>query len=236
MSVHRSDPAVLDDPVGESLRHQHAHLARGRGRALSYHCDVATFSAVPTEPERADWSDLAALLGPGGFADLFSSAVRAPSDWDPVFSMTGRQMVADRRRFALASPDPDIVELGTADVPGMLDLASRTRPGPFWPGTHRMGRYVGIRIDGQLVAMAGERLHPPGWTEISAVCTAPESRGQGYAARLVRDVAACITARGEQPFLHVASDNTAASGLYERLGFRIRKEVVFHGHLAPRGH
>lgn len=90
-----------------------------------------------------------------------------------------------------------------------------------------MGVYLGIRRDGRLVAMAGERLHPPGWTEISAVCTDPAFRRRGLATRLVRAVAAGIRARGETPFLHAAADNTEAIRLYESLGFRLRREVMF---------
>jgi predicted GNAT family acetyltransferase len=90
-----------------------------------------------------------------------------------------------------------------------------------------MGSYVGIRRDGALVAMAGERLRPPGWTEISAVCTDPEYRGHGFASRLIRHVAAGIGARGDTPFLHAAAANTSAIRLYESLGFTLRVTTVF---------
>ena len=224
---------VLDDPVGASLRGSHAHLARQHGGALAYVPEVATFVAVPADPGPADWDDLAWLLGPGGFADLFSSPAVPPPDWPPVFSMTGVQMVGPARILARPVRGADVVELGPADVPAMLELARRTSPGPFWTRAIEMGRYVGIRDGGALVAMAGERLHPPGWTEISAVCTAPVARGRGYAARLVADLATAIVRRGERTFLHVASDNTAARGLYERLGFTVRHEVAFHGARVP---
>jgi ribosomal protein S18 acetylase RimI-like enzyme len=226
------DAAVLDDPVGESLRGSHAHLARGVGRALGYAPAVASFSAVPLEPGPADWADLAALLGPEGFADMFSCPASPPPGWEPVFDVDGVQMVLSTDRFGAGEPDSDIVVLGDADVPEMLDLVARTRPGPFWPETHRLGTYLGIREAGELVAMAGERLRPPGWTEISAVCTAPAARGRGLAARLVREAAGRIVARGERPFLHVVADNTAFD-LYRRLGFSVRREVTFRGYRTP---
>lgn len=119
--------------------------------------------------------------------------------------------------------------LGDADVPEMLELVRRTEPGPFASRTRTMGRYLGIRREGVLVAMAGERLHPPGHTEISAVCTDPAFRGQGLAGRLIRAVAHGIREREETPFLHAAATNTGAIGLYEALGFviRIRPEFFF---------
>ncbi|MEU6038672.1 GNAT family N-acetyltransferase [Actinomadura sp. NPDC047616] len=132
-----------------------------------------------------------------------------------------------------AEPGSEVVELGAGDVPEMLELTARTRPGPFWPRTRELGTYLGVRENGTLVAMAGERLRPPGWAEISAVCTAPEARGRGHAARLVRALVARITSRNERPFLHVAAANTDAIALYERLGFVVRKRVTFRGFRTP---
>lgn len=222
----------LDDPVGASLAGAHAHLAQRHGAAARYRPDVASFVALPQDAGEREWADLAALLGPGGLADLFSSPATPPADWAPVFSVEGLQLVAPAYDGP-AAPDPEVVELGPDDLPEVLALVEETRPGPFWPRTVEMGTYLGIRDGGRLVAMAGERLHPPGWTEVSAVCTAPSARGRGLAARLVRALAARIDARGEGAFLHVVAGNTGALDLYERLGFVVRREVVFRGFTVP---
>ncbi|MFF4522956.1 GNAT family N-acetyltransferase [Streptomyces bluensis] len=227
-----ADTAVLDDPVGRSLRGHHAGLARQLGRAATYLPDVATFAAVSPAADSADWADLARLLGPGGFADMFSCPSAPPPDWEPAFVLEGRQMIWPRDRPGQANTD-GVVELGAADVPEMLDLVARTQPGPFWARTHELGTYLGIRTDGRLMAMAGERFRPPGWTEISAVCTAPEARGRGHAVRLVSALVARVVARNERPFLHVAETNTAAIALYERLGFESRTHVTFRGFRTP---
>ncbi|MFH8242555.1 GNAT family N-acetyltransferase [Streptomyces sp. NPDC018321] len=230
------DDSVLDDPVGQSLGGRHAHLARSLGRAATYQTDVATFSSVSADPDAEDWADLAGLLGPGAFADMFSCPAVPPSSWEPVFSLEGRQMIwpgDGRPGRADSESDTGVVELGADSVPEMLDLVARTEPGPFWSRTHELGTYLGVRVDGALLAMTGERLRPPGWTEISAVCTAPDARGQGHAARLVTTLAARILARGDRPFLHVAEANTGAIALYERLGFKTRRPVTFRGFRTP---
>ena len=139
-------------------------------------------------------------------------------------SLPGVQMVGDA---VTGRPDPEAVRLGPGDVPAMLDLVARTRPGPLGRRTIEMGTYLGLVSDGALVAMAGERLHPPGYTEISAVCTDAAHRGRGLATRLVLAVAAGIRARGEVPFLHTGADNTGAIRLYEQLGFRLRARPDF---------
>lgn len=138
-----------------------------------------------------------------------------------------------RRRVQLvddgvvAVPDDEAIRLTTADVPEMLALVERTRPGPFLPRTIELGTYLGVRRAGELIAMAGERLHPPGWTEISAVCTDTAYRGQGLATGLVHAVAHGIRQRGDTPFLHAAAGNTNAIRLYESLGFRLRRTRTF---------
>jgi len=152
--------------------------------------------------------------------------------WRVVASFEVVQMTAGR---ALGEPGGEFLALGDDDVPEMLDLTRRTNPGPFLPRTIEMGDYIGVRDGGELVAMAGERFHVPGWTEISAVCTAPTHRGQGLATRLLRAVAAGIEARGEGVFLHVVATNTGAIRLYEALGFSIRGRRTV-GAIVPSGH
>jgi predicted GNAT family acetyltransferase len=148
-----------------------------------------------------------------------------------LMDLAGVQMTGERLTVA---DDPEAVPLGVADVPDMLDLTSRAKPGPFFIRTIEMGTYLGIRRDGRLVAMAGERMRPEGWTEISAVCTDEAWRGQGLSTRLIRAVGAVIRARGDVPFLHATATNPAIK-LYERLGFQHRADVRFTIAQVPQG-
>jgi ribosomal protein S18 acetylase RimI-like enzyme len=221
---------VLDAAARASLLGVHAHLAVRHSRIVRYRPDVAPFVTLPPDPLPADWADLAELVGPGAAAMVPGLAADVPPGWEPVDDVPGLQLVG---WDVVPAGDAEAVRLGYGEVPEMLALVERTKPGPFLPRTIEMGRYLGIRRDGRLVAMAGERLRPPGWTEISAVCTDQEFRGQGLAARLVLAVAAGIRERGDTPFLHTATTNATAIRLYERLGFRLRRHVRFVALRAP---
>jgi ribosomal protein S18 acetylase RimI-like enzyme len=224
MSSPNATAHVLDNPALGSLTGPHAHFAERRGRVLRYPLDVSPWLALPDDPGPDDWADLAALVGPGGEVPLAGFRGQVPDGWEITFQLEGVQLVDDG---LAAAPDAEAVVLGPADVPEMLDLVALTRPGPFLSRTVELGTYLGIRREGRLVAMAGERLHPPGWTEISAVCTDPAFRGEGLASRLVLAVAHGIRERGETPFLHTGAGNTNAVRLYEALGFRLRRNTTF---------
>jgi ribosomal protein S18 acetylase RimI-like enzyme len=218
------DPCVLDNAVWHALHGAHAHLAVRHGRAVRYHPEVSVFGAVDRFDD-ASWADLAALDDPAPTPVVFRPDVpEPPADWEIAFGGDGRQMVLHTLRPAAV---PAARPLTTVDVPEMLALVARTRPGPFGPRTIELGAYHGVFEGGRLVAMAGERLRPTHHTEISAVCTAPEARGRGLAAGLTTLVARGILARGDVPFLHHAADNLPAQRVYERLGFRFRRDVRF---------
>ena len=227
------DGHVLDNAVWHSLAGSQRRLGAVGTGAARFEGDVAPFAALRREPGPESWDELAALTGPGAtVALLMPSPPPVPGAWGVLARMPGLQLVAETVDGA---PAPEAVELGPADVAAMLDLVERTEPGPFRPRTIELGRYIGIRRDGQLVAMAGERLRPAGYTEISAVCTDPAHQGSGLATTLVRDLVGSIAARGEVPFLHVLADNHRAAGLYEHLGFRHRRDIEAVVLQAPEG-
>ncbi|WP_296597633.1 GNAT family N-acetyltransferase [Phenylobacterium sp.] len=215
----------LDDPAGSGLSGRQAHLALVEGGARRYDPAYGVFAAVDDRSE-ASLSGLAALVARHG--DVAFLLADPPTDAPGVAVVSqdlGVQMTAERLAPA-PEPDFEIVQLADADGPEMLALATLTQPGPFFARTHRLGDFFGVRRGGRLVAMAGERMKPDGHTEVSGVCTHPEHRGHGYAGALSHVVAGRILARGEIPFLHAYASNKGAIGLYETLGFTLRREVL----------
>jgi len=218
-----TEETAFDNPAYASLCGAHARLAQVRGRARRYPADVAPFLALPTPPSAQDWQDAAGLVAPGSLVAGRYGGAELPNGWRTVRELDLVQMIEQRVTGVDCAA---AISLGTADVPEMLELVAATEPGPFLTRTIELGDYLGIRRDGALVAMAGERFHLDGWTEISAVCTKPDHRGQGLASLLVGALIAGIQRRSERAFLHVMSTNTGAIRLYEALGFRVRQHAT----------
>jgi ribosomal protein S18 acetylase RimI-like enzyme len=219
------DDPVLDNPAWSSLVGAHAHLAEGGSLARRYPSDVSPFAAVQTWDDPGVWAAIVDLVGYDADFPGPPESVALPPGWVRGEPFAGVQLVETER--LRGRPDDEAVLLGAADVPEMLDLVARAQPGPFLPRTYELGRYVGIRRDGRLAAMAGERLRPAGWTEISAVATDERYRGTGLASRLVLDVVHDIHRRGARAMLHASADNTNAIRLYESLGFTLRRRMAF---------
>ena len=214
----------LDRPVWNALTSRQAKLARGDACAWRLDSAYGPFAAAADDTP-ASLVALARLVLPDDPLWLVEAeAMRLPPGVTVARRAALNQMVAPV--IAPASPAFAIVRLSEADATDMLALATLTEPGPFRSRTHALGDFVGVKIDGRLVAMAGERMKPTGFTEVSGVCTHPDFRGRGYAGGLMRAVAERILARGETPFLHVYPHNEGAIALYEALGFRLRRAVT----------
>lgn len=212
----------LDNVIWQALSTSQAHLGVRYGNAQKFVRDVSLLGAF-TEPSTENYQALVTLLQPEERVGLFLDSPPEPPDgWTTVITLPLLQMVCEIGEPAEPRHELPIVQLGEKDVPEMLALTKLTKPGPFAKRTREMGDYFGIRLNGELIAMAGERLRLPGYTEVSAVCTHPEHLGRGYATALMSAVMGRIHARGEQAFLHSRADNESAIGLYEKLGFRKR--------------
>lgn len=213
----------LDNPIWAALTTRRSNFAEGGGLARRFHPEVTSLAGFAEASEEA-YASLADLMSDGQPAALFlPTEQNPPAGWRTLDSMPLLQMtLADSRTIA---PAAQVDELTPSDAAEMLALAQLTKPGPFGMRTHEMGNYIGIRREGKIVAMAGERLRVEGYTELSAVCTLPEYLGRGFAAGLIGELVARIRERGETPCLHVRGENTRAIELYKRLGFEIRAQM-----------
>ncbi|AZQ51172.1 GNAT family N-acetyltransferase [Burkholderia cenocepacia] len=212
---------ALDRVVWNALTGRQRRFALGDGRALRFPTAIAPFAAIDdTRP--ASFDALRALIAAHGPAALVTpDEIEPPAGLSVIRRATLLQMTWQRTPIH----ESEHVSLGEADVPDMLALTAAAQPGPFGPRTFELGHYIGVRRDGRLAAMAGQRMQVDGYTEISAVCVDAAFRRQGLAARLIRSLIATIDARAETPFLHVLTTNQVAIERYLALGFVVRREM-----------
>lgn len=212
---------LLDNPAWAALTTFQAHLSVGGGLARRYADDIAPIAAVARRDDRA-MEELAALVPaidwlsmPATLDDLI------PLVPPPLRVRVAKELVqmVCERRVDVDARGSELFVLSDSDVPEMLALVALTHPGPFRPRTHTLGTYLGIRVDGRLAAMGGQRMHLPGFRELSAICTHPDFRGHGYARTIVARVTTAIFDEGLTPFLHVEGSNHAAQALYRSMGY-----------------
>jgi len=215
----------LDDMIWGALHGAHHALALRRDAAVRYPDGMPPFAALRGEPVAA-LEELASLMAPDAAVALTSPLPDPlPTGWKTLGEIRLIQMVCEG---SIAPPEVMPELLSADDVPEMLALVEATQPGPFGPRSIELGRYVGYRSEqGALLAMAGERLRPPGYTEVSAVCTHPDARRKGLGEAATRGIAAVAQRRGEVPFLHLeASKSDVLVPFYERLGFARRRALT----------
>ncbi len=216
----------LDRPVWNAFTGPQFALASRGGAAVRLDPGFGPFAAATDRSDEA-LADLAAMVAPGETVWLVERELwPVPPGLTLVRTAPLLQMIA-KQPMSLQPGDEEIELLGEADASEMTALALATKPGPWGERTRLYGQFYGIRRDGKLAAMAGERMRPAeGLAEVSAVCTWPEFRGQGLAGKLIRRVMAGFTARGQVPFLHSYAGNAKAIALYETLGFSARAAMV----------
>lgn len=215
----------LNRPVWSALISRQASLAIGDEQALRFDPAYALFAAAADASSESTAALAALNTSPNGMGLVETGDTQLPPGAVVRAQAICVQMVAST--LTAGGKTIDFEPLTEADAADMLALATLTVPGPFFGKTHRLGDFIGIKVDGRLIAMAGERMKPDGFTEVSGVCTHPDFRGQGYAGALMRIVTQRILERGEQAFLHAYAANKATIALYETLGFRVRTTVTY---------
>jgi ribosomal protein S18 acetylase RimI-like enzyme len=212
----------LDNVIWKALTTRQVEFAECCDEARRFMPEVTALGGF-REPTAKGYASLVKLVGARGTIGVFLDEPYQPREcWEFIAGAPLLRMVCENGAAPAASrldSDSELVALGDADSPEMMELTALTKPGPFSKRTHHLGTYLGVRHHGELVAMAGERMKVPGWTEVSAVCTRPGHTGHGYARILMMEVMRRIRSRGETPFLHVRADNVRAIEIYRGLGF-----------------
>ena len=219
------DDVGLDNPFFSALDSIHRDVAVRRGDVARYPADVAPFLGVAHAD--IDVGDAFEVLVPAGDEALLLGVApaRMPPGWTLEAFADLAQMV---REEALEPVDgPAILELDERHRADVLALTALVYPHYFRPRTMQLGRYFGIYENGRLAAMIGERLGTPHAREMSAICTHPDFLGRGHARRLTAFLVNDTLAQGRLPFLHVSHANTRAKQLYERSGWRMRRDIPF---------
>jgi ribosomal protein S18 acetylase RimI-like enzyme len=222
---------ALDNPIWTALTTKQAILAHSSALARRFPPEMALLGALAAITPMA-FDSLTQLIQRDPVTLYFPAPPKLPSGWDVVRAVGLHQMVQETEAppaSASSSATPEVVELTPADVPEMSEVYTATRPGrTLCPRIQKLGQFLGIREEGKLVAMAGQRLHFAGYREITTVATLPGHEGRGYATALMRALVERIRVRGERPFLTVRTDNTRAIEIYRRLGFKERTLLYSH--------
>jgi ribosomal protein S18 acetylase RimI-like enzyme len=218
--------ATLDNPVWHALQTAHLEFAIGTPSIQRYPAHFLPFigyeqSATNPLPDILPW------MAPAEKAFMVGDLPPIPDSWSVLTTLDCAQMICTTPLPAPVKEPAEIVQLSLEDRIEMIALITSIQPGFFKSGTLLLGNYYGIKVQGKLVAMAGERLKMTGFTEVSAVCTHPDFTGKGFALQLTAHVCKNICEQGSIPFLHVLNTNARAIKVYELLGFTKRRDIPF---------
>lgn len=218
---------ILDNPVYNALISGNKKLSNGTENARHFSNDVAPFVGLK-EASTENFEELYHMLPfESVFAFFNPTEISIAPPWLVLNHLKCLQMVFHTVLEPVVS-DARIIPLHSTHVPQMIALTQLTKPGPFFANTIEFGNYHGIFEADELVAMAGNRMHPFHYTEISAVCCHPDHSGKGYARMLLQNQIRLIQKNDNIPFLHVRADNERAIKVYKDLGFETRSEVSIY--------
>lgn len=213
------DPITLD---WSCLNERHSVFSDKQGFACVQKDGYGHYCAISERSEQA-YHDLASIVKPGRMILMISEGeyIESP-EWNRLTQFPGHGMILET---PVKVPDLDYVKLSPSDAAEMVELSGKANMS-FYPRAVEMGSFFGVKINGNIVSMAGEGMAIDGFTEVAEVRTHPNFRKQGYGGGLTQVVSQAIQEKGDTPFLRVRAENTGAIRLYEKLGFKI----IFTGH------
>lgn len=218
---------VLDNPAWNALSSGNKNLSNGNGKAKYFPKEVSPFVGME-ENTPENFEILHDIVPAESISAVISPCeIVIPGSWKTVDFLKVQQMICETPAEQISGDEP-LIPLSDQHIPAMLALTKLTVPGPFASRTIDFGHYVGIFNGDQLITMAGQRMHPYEFAEISAVCTHPDFTGRGLAKQLLSHHIRRIRETGGIPFLHVKSENARAIKVYEAMGFKARREMSFY--------
>jgi GNAT superfamily N-acetyltransferase len=217
---------VLNNPVWNALQTTHKAFAQGTANVKRYPQGVLQFVGCAT-PGQCDLNEIIPWTSAGEKLIMIGELPTLPANWSLVRELDCTQMISEQSIPVAPDAGSDVIALTAADIQDMLALINLVQPGFFFENTPALGSYYGIRREGQLVAIAGERTRITGLTEVSGVCTHPSFTGRGFAQQLVTHIVNRNIARDTALYLHLLTSNDRARKVYELLGFRETRPIPF---------
>jgi len=211
----------LDNLVWNCLSETHRNFALDYGTLKCYHPDFAPFGAVVGDSDigfqLAEHAKIAGSFFVLGEKPRFSAQIQFKGE------LLCAQMVAEN---PVDWPiEEAIVLLNGRYEEELFAFMQSFYPSYFKRKTMLLGDYFGIFKENELVAVTGERMQMNDFAEVSAVVTHTEHQGKGYAKQLITHVVNNIFQKNKTPFLHTNADSAKNIGLYEKLGFKLRREI-----------
>ena len=214
-------PHPLDNPIWSALTTGSFKFSHGTDNCRFIDREMGFFAGLPSY----DLEGMNTLLSA---CEVGQRVILFPPDhlpttegWIVHNNRPLLQMVYSEEK-PLSTPQGKLEDLKGNHVPSMLTLTELTKPGPFLTRTLDFGGYVGAMDGERLMSMAGRRLSPDPYVEISAVCTHPDYLGKGLSSQVMTQVMKGVLEEQKIPFLHVYPDNAPAVRVYEKLGFKPR--------------
>ena len=216
--------APLDRPATSALQESHRSFAIAFSNSVFYDPCFCPFGSLTAAGSHTD--DLLQYSKNTDFFFVLGDKPTVPDNLRMTTELICNQMVLEN---PIEIDRKDQIEPLTKPLQQneLKSLINRIQPGYFREKTAALGNYYGVYRDKKLVAVCGERMSMHQFTELSGIVTMPNYRGKGFAKQLIAHGSQQIFDQQKIPFLHVLSSNHTAIKLYQSLGFRTRKEIIF---------